>query len=121
MAKYADLNKVLDIAMGYIPDDDGSCSNAGCDLREMLDEFENMPTINLEPARHIEMIVDYLISDGPEYIYCDNHGILRRCCDHCRHYVGVYDCKGVAPCEYWNKMVKWDDYCSYHEREEDRL
>ena len=40
MAKYADLNKVLDIAMGYIPDDDGSCSNAGCDLREMLDEFE---------------------------------------------------------------------------------
>ena len=34
---------VLDIAFKYCPDDDGVCSEAGNDLRNMLDEIENLP------------------------------------------------------------------------------
>ena len=34
---------VLDIAFKYCPDDDGLCSEAGSDLRNMLDEIENLP------------------------------------------------------------------------------
>lgn len=41
-----DANKVLDIVMAYCPDDDGSCSKAGVDLREMLDEIEALPEID---------------------------------------------------------------------------
>ena len=34
----------LDISMKYCPDDDGSCSEPHTDLREMLDEIENLPS-----------------------------------------------------------------------------
>lgn len=40
-----ELDKVLDIAMQYCPDDDGSCSKAGADLRDMLDEIEALTQI----------------------------------------------------------------------------
>ena len=33
----------IDVAMQYCPDDDGSCSKAGADIREMLDELEALP------------------------------------------------------------------------------
>lgn len=38
----------IDIAMQYCPDDDGSCSKAGADIRELLDEFENLPSAQPE-------------------------------------------------------------------------
>lgn len=38
------LSDVLDIVSQYCPDDDGSCSKAGVDMREMLDEIEALPT-----------------------------------------------------------------------------
>lgn len=41
-----DADKVLNIVIGYCPDDDGSCSKAGVDLREMLDEIEALPEID---------------------------------------------------------------------------
>lgn len=40
---------VLDIALKYCPDDDGTCSEAGSDLRNMLDEIEALPPA--EPER----------------------------------------------------------------------
>lgn len=40
-----DIRAILDIAMQYVPDDDGSCSKANADLRELLDEIENAPVI----------------------------------------------------------------------------
>ena len=43
-----DADKVLNIVIAYCPDDDGSCSKAGVDLREMLDEIEALPEINIE-------------------------------------------------------------------------
>ena len=36
---------VIDLVMQYCPDDDGVCSKAGADLRELLDEIEDLPTI----------------------------------------------------------------------------
>ena len=51
---------VLDIAFKYCPDDDGVCSEAGSDLRNMLDEIENLPPAD-EPskvARDIARIVE---------------------------------------------------------------
>lgn len=44
MAEFVNLKAVIDIAMQYCPDDDGSCSKADVDLREMLDELEALPT-----------------------------------------------------------------------------
>ena len=38
----------IDIAMQYCPDDDGSCTKAGVDTREMLDELEDMPSAQPE-------------------------------------------------------------------------
>ena len=32
----------LEIIIKYVPDDDGTCSKAGADLRELLDEIENL-------------------------------------------------------------------------------
>lgn len=40
-----DADAVIDLVMQYCPDDDGACSKAGADLRELLDEIENLPTI----------------------------------------------------------------------------
>ena len=33
----------IDIALKYCPDDDGTCSEAGSDIRNMLDEIESLP------------------------------------------------------------------------------
>lgn len=40
-----DADVVIDLVMQYCPDDDGVCSKAGADLRELLDEIENLPTV----------------------------------------------------------------------------
>ena len=34
----------IDICLQYCPDDDGTCSKNGDDLRNMLDEIEALPT-----------------------------------------------------------------------------
>lgn len=50
----------INIAMQYCPDDDGSCSKAGADIREMLDELEDLPSAQLTlygyPIEHLVMI-----------------------------------------------------------------
>ena len=48
MPELIDRQAALEIAMSYCPDDDGSCSKAGHDIREMLDEIEALPTIETE-------------------------------------------------------------------------
>lgn len=39
----------IDAVMQYCPDDDGSCSKANRDIRELLDDIENLPSAQLEP------------------------------------------------------------------------
>ena len=52
-----DVDEALNIIAKYCPDDDGSCSCAGNDLRELLDEIEAMPTIDAEPVKHGRWII----------------------------------------------------------------
>lgn len=64
-----DANKVLDIVMAYCPDDDGSCSKAGVDLREMLDEIEALPEIDAKPAKYGQWVHDGGGYDGRDNWY----------------------------------------------------
>lgn len=41
----------IDAAMQYCPDDDGSCSKADRDIRELLDDIENLPSTQTEIIR----------------------------------------------------------------------
>ena len=52
MADYISRDDILDIASQYCPDDDGSCSKADVDLREMLDEIEALPASDVQPVKH---------------------------------------------------------------------
>lgn len=52
MDDYISREEVLKIAMQYCPDDDGSCSKADVDLREMLDEIETLPSADVQPVKH---------------------------------------------------------------------
>ena len=56
---------VLEIAMQYCPDDDGSCSKADADIRELLDEIENLPAVN----RWISCS-EMLPNESGEYLVC---------------------------------------------------
>ncbi len=55
MQELIDRQAALEIAMIYCPDDDGSCSKAGHDIREMLDEIEALPTIESQ-VQHSQWI-----------------------------------------------------------------
>ena len=48
MDEYISRGDVLDIASQYCPDDDGSCSKADVDLREMLDEIKALPAADAQ-------------------------------------------------------------------------
>ena len=54
MTEYLSREDILDIASQYCPDDDGSCSKADVDLREMLDEIEALPAADVQPVKHGE-------------------------------------------------------------------
>ena len=41
----------IELAMQYCPDDDGSCSKADRDIRELLDDLENLPSAQQERKR----------------------------------------------------------------------
>ena len=68
MLELVDIGAVLEIAMSYCSDDDGSCSKAGRDIREMLDELEALPTVEAKSVKHAKWEI---CSDG-YYPYCSN-------------------------------------------------
>lgn len=39
-------------------------------------------------------------------------------CNQCKHYEGVHNVQGCAPCLFWNAMVLWNWFCFNGEREE---
>ena len=55
MTDYISRGAAVEIAMRYCPDDDGSCSEAGTDLREMLDELENLPAADVREEKWISV------------------------------------------------------------------
>ena len=65
----------------------------------------------------VEMIISYT-TDGTDYQYHDNHGILVRC-KKCKHYNSYMQCgKKVKMCERNIMIVDDNDFCSYAERKE---
>lgn len=70
-------------------------------------------------AEYIELIDKYRIVQSkdtdynpPSYDWVDNTGQIVRCKD-CKHYQGVHNCQGHAPCDYWGiGGVLWNDFCS---------
>lgn len=50
MDEYISRGDALDIASQYCPDDDGSCSKADVDPREMLDEIDALPAADVQPV-----------------------------------------------------------------------
>lgn len=48
--KYISVETAVALAMQYCPDDDGVCSKAGHDLRELLDDLENTAPADVRPV-----------------------------------------------------------------------
>lgn len=77
-------------------------------------------------AEYVELIDKYRIVQSedtdynpPSYDWVDNTGQIVRCMD-CKHYQGVYNCQGHAPCDYWGiGGVLWNDFCSHGEKREE--
>lgn len=65
----------IELAMQYCPDDDGSCSKADRDIRELLDDLETLPSAQPELKKgkwivHPEVKNVY----GGTYIECSQCG-----------------------------------------------
>lgn len=82
MKEYVGLQAVLDIVMQYCPDDDGSCSKADVDIREMLDGIEALPVVDVQPINPLVKVEErvpnvsgnylcYLATDEFEVLYFD--------------------------------------------------
>lgn len=63
----------IELAMQYCPDDDGSCSKADRDIRELLDDLENLPSAQPEAKEigyaecanaMLKMWIDNVLTDG---------------------------------------------------------
>ena len=96
--KYISVETAVALAMQYCRDDDGTCSKAGHDLRELLDDLENTASADVRPVVPAEWIAldiyrgmgNYKCSvcnqecyvpecmGEPMYIFCPNCGAKMR-------------------------------------------
>ena len=72
----------IELARQYCPDDDGTCSKADEDMRNLLDELENLPSavVEAEPKQA------YVIVDEDGNMECSNCGssfCFDNYCGHC--------------------------------------
>ena len=67
MEYYISRQAAVEKAMEYCPDDDGICSKAGTDLRELLDDLENLPSTDVKPVRWIP-VTERLPEQSGEYL-----------------------------------------------------
>ena len=81
MSELIRLEDALTICSAYCPDDDGSCSKAGHDLREMLDELESLPTIHTRQRQGRWIECDYKTLEHGEIESAYKAGL---CCSECR-------------------------------------
>lgn len=98
--KMTDLIKrsdALEVAYRYCPDDDGSCSCADRDLREMLNDMEDIPSAD-RPQGY------WAMRDKCEF-RCSNCGkIIFADCEKERNY-----CPNCGSKNRINWLLKWDD------------
>ena len=71
-----DGDEVLNIIAKYCPDDDGSCSCAEKDLRELLDEIEAMPTVEAENTELAAQIMRHYGAEHQQLKLCEECGEL---------------------------------------------
>lgn len=76
MNEYISREKILDIVSQYCPDDDGSCSKADVDLREMLDEIEALPAADVQPVKRGRWIKAH--DKQGSYFLCSNCGTVEK-------------------------------------------
>lgn len=67
---------------------------------------------------HIEMIIDY-VTDGEDFQYCDNHGILTRCRDCTEWHTDCMPVAGKHGCDKMHDYTEPDFYCGYARRRKD--
>ena len=87
MPELIDRQAALEVVMRYCPDDDGSCSKAGHDIREMLDEIEALPTIEPEVMHgHWIAVSSFDACGGDEEVWMA-HGnpIAYHYCSECKN------------------------------------
>lgn len=81
--------QAIEVAMQYCPDDDGSCSKSDRDIRELLDDLENLPPS--QPQRKKGRWIKKTIKKKIENDYS---------CSECGRHVSVmrgYDVRLVYP------------------------
>ena len=61
-----------------------------------------------EVKAYMDTLVDAFIEDGKEL--AKSIKVVR--CNECKWYQGVHGVQGHAPCEWLNKQVLWNDFCS---------
>ena len=84
----------IELAMQYCPDDDGTCSKADEDIRNLLDELEDLPSVQ------------------PEVVYCKK----------CKHWTRTCGDEqwGLGDCDVFDKhLVMCNGYCAWAERRTD--
>ena len=91
MSDLIDRQAAIELAMQYCPDDDGTCSKADEDIRNLLDELEDLP------------------SAQPEVVYCKK----------CKHWTRTCGDEqwGLGDCDVFDKhLVMCNGYCAWAER-----
>ena len=57
-------------------------------------------------------------STSMQKIRYDDCPLMEVQCNKCKHYQGVHNVQGHAPCDYWQSGgVLWNDYCSNFEED----
>jgi len=129
----------LDIAYKYCPDDDGVCSKAGCDPREMLDEIEALPPAQPEERTETHGVcLDVIdrqaaidtVDEALTRVFVEHRDIAEKMinkipsaqphithCAECRHWQHSDVRKNY--CEVFDWMNEAEDFCSFAERRTD--
>ena len=99
----------IELAMQYCPDDDGTCSKADEDIRNLLDELEGLPSavIEAETVRHGHWVLGKELSR--EYIgdVCISIHYDKCWCSECDYPVKEYPFWTYCP----NCGAKMDEVC----------
>lgn len=98
----------------YIPFHGTEC-NTFIETIAIYKALEALPSANAvsreeyeEVKAYMDTLVNAFIEDGEELAELVN--VVR--CNECKWYQGVHGVQGHAPCEWFNKQVLWNDFCS---------
>lgn len=91
---------------------DGKPISDVCDALDIAIEALLEP-INCVKCKHYYEIEDDTDVHGRCKMDTAHTELVR--CNECKWYQGVHGVQGHAPCEYFNKQVLWNDFCSWGE------